>query len=312
MKNFQIFPGTHNPGAKIVSNLPDFIIIGAMKAGTTLAFDALRQHNQIFIPERKENHFYSLWQSNTHTPLEGAKDPISQLDQYYKLFDKAPSTAIIGEASTSYLYTKNAPENIHSIIPDCKILCFLRNPVDRAYSHYLWHVRNGLEPEVEFLLALALEPKRVKEKADWGNYLRVGLYHQQLTRYYSRFPEKNILVTLFDDLVSDKEGTINSIYQWLEVDSTFSPNLEICRNPSGIPRFKWINNFSKTDPSIKKWLQSVLPIKLYYFLTKIRDKNLQKPIFPMETRIKLQEFYKEDIQKLQALIDKDLTHWLIP
>jgi len=294
-----------------MKKLPDFLIIGAMKSGTTLVYDALEQHKQIYFPTEKELHFFSLWNNSKFTPLEASKVRIKYLEEYLTFFSKALPHHIIGEASTSYLYSRQAPSNIKKLIPNCNIFCVLRNPVDRAYSHYLWHVRNGIEKEVNFRKAINLEKKRFEQKSDWGYYLKLGFYFQQLKNYYDVFPKEQISIIIFEEMMKQKVETIQNICSILKVDKNFFPDMSIRRNPSGIPRRMWVNNiFTNSSSNFKKLANNLLPRKLYYLLTMIRDKNLTKPLLSNEIRIQLRDIYYEDILELQKLIKKDLSVWL--
>src|SRR3712207_4104321 len=128
--------------------LPNFLVIGAMKSGTTALYYYLEQHPEIYMSPVKEPNFFSQ---------ENAADTVTHIGTYEQLFKGASGKKAIGEASHSYLYEPRAAAEIRRYVPKVKLIAILRNPIDRAYSHFLHMVRSGTEPLDDFAQALREE-----------------------------------------------------------------------------------------------------------------------------------------------------------
>lgn len=290
--------------------LPNFFVIGAMKAGTTALYYNLKQHPQIFMSPVKEPNFFALEGQDSYTTLEWDEYSYTDFNSYCSLFDNVRNEIAIGEASHSYLYIPSAHERICRIVPHASFICILRNPVDRAYSHYLYLLRDGWEPITNFERALEEEETRIKNNIPFGHYFRRGLYYQQLKWYFDSFDPSRIKIYLYEEFTQDPARFTQKMYQFLGVNSDFIPDASIRRNPSGIPKNKLIHAlFVKPNP-LKAFIQPFLPDEMYRLATRIRDRNLVKPELSFETRRALLERYREDILNLQDLLQRDLSVWL--
>ena len=198
---------------------PDFLIIGVQKGGTTSLFHYLKQHPQIKLPQNKEVHFFDLHFN------KGMLWYISWFP--LKFSSKKFSTA---EATPSYIRSKETAERIKSKIPDIKLIALLRNPVDRAYSHYQMEYRKKREDKNSFEAAIEDEYKYLSTGNELNslktNYLIAGWYEQQLKTYHDLFPSKNILVLKSEELNSKPLETLNKITEFLEISNWQSWKLE--------------------------------------------------------------------------------------
>lgn len=291
--------------------LPNFFIIGAMKAGTTLLWDVLNQHPDTFMSQRKEPHYFSFL-SEGFFALEGARAARMELSTYQALFADSGNALAIGEASTSYLRTPGVAEQIHQLIPAAKLICVLRNPVERAYSHYLWMVRLGIETESTFAAALAQEQSRIRQDSSYGRYLTTGQYHHQLQNYLHLFSREQIFICLLEDLTHKPAETYTQIYDFLGIDNTFVGDMGIRRNPSGRPKSRWLNDLISRPNPLRDFMQPRLPKWLYRQITHLRDANLVKSAVEIELQQRLIEYYRHDVEALQVLLGRDLTQWLRP
>ena len=194
--------------------LPEFIIAGAPRSGTTWLCVLAQRHPQIamaqpMVPEPKFFLIDELWQRGV---------------DYYSTtwFNSLPADRVLGEKSTNYLESPEVAERMCRVLPSVKLIFMLRNPVDRAYSNYLWSRRNGLETET-FERAFALEEQRERELAPALRYARPhayfsrGLYAQHLARFFDRFPRKQILVLRYEDLASRVERVAAAFHRFLGV-----------------------------------------------------------------------------------------------
>lgn len=291
---------------------PNFLIIGAAKSGTTSIAQYLKQHPKIYISPIKEPYFFSF--EGNIPNFKGSNDSetfahlVTNLDDYENLFKEVSDEIAIGEASVSYLHIPSTAQNIFHHLPQVKILVVLRNPVDRAYAHFLHQIRDGHESQTDFAKALEAEEKRIQD--DWmfsWFYKNNGFYFKQLSFYTKLFDPSQIKVWLYEDLQQDAIGLLQDMFRFLEVDETFTPDLSVRYNISGIPKNKAIFKFIDHPSPIKKLIRPLFPPVLRQ---KIRTQALQKPSLSNEIRQELIGVYRDDILQLQDLINRDLSSWL--
>jgi hypothetical protein len=297
--------------------LPNFLLIGAAKAGTTSLYHYLKQHPQVYLSPVKEPKFFALEGQDLAFGGPGGREimrrsAVIDLAAYQRLFAGVSKERAVGEASTLYLYSAEAPKRIKHYLPDAKLVAILRNPVERAYSNYLYMVRKGEEPLRDFREALRAEEKRVYDNwmPTW-HYQRRGLYFAQLKRYYDLFDAAQIKVYLYEDLSTDAAGLLKDMFQFLDVDETFLPKMSTKYNISGIPKNKALHNFLLKPHLIKSVLRPLLSVSWRKRLsTGLRNRNLVRPTLPEEVRKQLLEIYRDDILRLEVLLARDLSKWL--
>ena len=231
------------------------------------------------------------------------------------LFQDTGNERIVGEASADYLYFhETVTPLIKEISPGAKILILLRNPVDRAFSAYRHMLRDGREM-LSFEEALERESERMNANYEFIWYYRdVGFYERQVRSYLSAFGENNVKVCLQDDLDENPAQVLLDIFRFLGVDENFTPNFGRRLNVSSIPKSESFESFlTDYEHPVKKILRPVLLSTIgkenteslvNYF--KQRNKLRIKP----KTRKRLIETYREDILKLEKLINRDLSGWL--
>jgi len=296
--------------------LPNFLIIGAAKSGTTALYNYLRQHPEVYMSPVKEPRFFAL--EGEEVGFRGPGDmkahesTITDIRSYSALFDGVTNEKAIGEASVLYLYSPKAPVRIRHYIPDVKLIAILRHPVYGAYSSFLHVVRDGREPLTDFAEALKKEDSRIR--AGWGSgwhHKQRGFYYVQLKRYFDIFDRAQIKVYLYEDYLADPVSVIQDTLRFIDVDDSFVPNMAVRHNVSGIPRSRGLHEFLNKPNPIKSALRLVVPSKFRPLLRrKIERKNLEKPPLSPEVRKQLIEEYRHDIMKLQDLIGRDLSKWL--
>jgi hypothetical protein len=298
--------------------LPNFLVIGAAKSGTTALYRYLKQHPDIYMSPRKEPHFFSYNEitKNTEGPDDYITKAITDFHEYQRLFTNVKNEIAIGEASPTYIYIPGTAEKILSIIPNTKIIAILRHPADRAFSAYMHLIRDGYENILDFDKALDKEEERISK--NWGpiwHYKKAGFYYEQLIRYYNCFENEQILVIIYDEFIKNSNHVMSTIFEFLQVSKGFSPDMSFKPNVSGIPKYRTLqylmyllfekNNLFKT--LARKTLSEE---KRWRFTSKLRNNNIRKKNIPIETRNKLVKLYTEDINKLQTLIKHDLSEWL--
>ncbi len=290
-------------------NLPNFLGVGAQKAGTTTLHDILVQHPDIFLSEIKETHFFFKEEFYT----KGIK-------YYSSFFSKYKGERAIGEIDPDYMFWKFVPERIkRDLGRNIKFIFLLRNPVDRAYSQYLMNKRRGFEDK-SFEEAVLMEEDRKKiDKSHEKrySYIERGLYSIQIKRFLRIFPKKNMFFIIFEtEFLEKRKETIKSIFQFLEVSSDIDLNYDIKANPAGKPRLKIINNLVYKKNFFKKVGRFFIKDKILSrkILKKIDNLN-RKPAIPkpLDLHFKkklIEKYFSEDILETEKLIGKDLSHWL--
>jgi Sulfotransferase family len=306
--------------------MPNFFIIGAQKAGTTSLYHYLNQHPQVYMSPVKEPFFFDH-EINTKgevltqtfgNPGHQQVPRFANLEEYRGLFRGARDEKAIGEASPLYIYAPGTPERIGKYVPEAKLVALLRNPADRAYSAFLYARRIGAEPLRDFTRALREEEARIRDNWHYVfHYRNRGLYHAQLERYYEVFGRERVGTWLYEDLREDPVGVVQSVFRFLEVDDIFISDTSSRHNPAGVPESEGARAIMRvldtTVGGVRKIFpptSKVLPAA-YSMRQAVQSRILTKPppIDP-EVRKNLMEEYKEDILKLQDLIDRDLSAWL--
>lgn len=292
--------------------LPNFIIVGAAKCGTTSLCHYLAQHPQIFISPNKEPRFFApeFYTKYANGPIRrGSLRPEMSWQEYQDLFKDVKKETAIGEASTEYLFLPQVPSRIKSTLPDVKLIAILRDPSERAFSAYCYQLRDGCE-NLSFAEALADEARRTQEswRPGWL-YQQVGLYFEQLSRYKSLFGTQQLKVYFYEELAREPIKTLQDMFNFLKVSPDFIPDLTR-KNVSAVPKSLLLNQLL-SDRSPVSDLKSYFPKQMQPFFQYIKQKNRSsKPNLPNEIRKQLVDSYKEDILKLQNLVDKDLSDWM--
>lgn len=295
--------------------LPNFLIIGAAKAGTTSLYEYLQQHPEVFLSTPKEPRFFALEGQplDFQGPIQVInRKSVTTWEAYQALFEDAEGKTAIGEASTVYLYEPQSLERIQHYLGQPKIVAILRNPVSRAYSSYLHLVRDGQET-LSFEAALQAEATRIEQK--WPplwHYQRRGYYFNQLKPYVDQFGSDHVKVFLFEDLVSAPQALMRELFEFLGIDPNFEPNVSMQANPSGVPKRQWLSRLLNRKNPMKQFAKSVLPTRFRKNIySKLQQQNTgdKTTINPL-LKQQLIEAYRDDVTQLQVLIDRDLSHWL--
>lgn len=277
---------------------PNFIVVGAPKAGTTWLYQCLKEHPEVFVSTPKELHYFS----RDRCYAKGI--------EWYLSHFKDAQEPLIGEVCPSYMYLEKVPARIHEWNPNVKLIFMLRNPIDRAYSEYCMQLDHG---EVTKDIGQELSPSSL--------IAQCGLYHQQLQDFFKFFPKEQTQILLFDDLKRDPENILQRTYDFLGVDQTYKPETlsrqENVRKPP--PR-----NMSIYQPMRSTYLRLVKQYpELEIFVHKIRRQGYLNLFYKMtrggtypkltkEVAHKLAAFYDQDIQALSKTINRDVSYWIEP
>jgi hypothetical protein len=308
---------------KKLDRMPDFLIIGAGKSGTTSLDKYLKQHPEIFIPKVKEPNFFGYenrkiedFQGN-HEEISHYMNSITNLDAYLDLFKDAKPGQIKGETSNTYMYHPEAPARIKYYNPDMKLIAVLRQPAGRLYSRYLHLARENRLPTPDFSDCLN------KNTIWWqrNDLIKEGFYYKNLSPFFKLFPKENIRVYLYEEFNDQSEVVLKDIYNFLGVDPNFKPDLSVKYNQSGFIKNPFLDKIYGQRGILSTTIKAILPtsvlqklkgnVSIQKTLNDLRGKNLTRPKLEPDVRFKLtHEVYGEDIHRLQYLIGRDLSHWL--
>jgi len=296
--------------------LPNFVVIGAYKSGTTSLYQYLKEHPEIFLSSVKEMSYLAYEDGVTPRSIWGTpivrdlnQFLIRSISAYQNNFKSVNSEKAIGDVSPMYMASAVAPERIKHYLEDVKIIAILRNPVDRAYSAYLMHVRNGRENRnmEDIILENPFEER----------IIRTGFYYPQLKRYFDLFDADKIRILIFEEFKANTVKVMQDVYRFLGVTDSFVPNVNIIHNVGGIPKHP---KLYRLGLGRRFWIiQRYLP-SLSRIVTKplrgvrisvINREFIKAPELPADVRYKLKEVYRGDILQLQNMLKRDLSAWLI-
>jgi len=273
----------------MTETLPNFLIVGAAKSGTTTLAQHLRHHPDVFMAPGKEIHYFD---DNFNKGLEW----------YQAHFSEATNQRAIGEATPMYMYLEEGPQRMAGVLPEARLLAILRNPVDRAYSHY-WHERGRKREKLEFADAIAAERERLAtgdhHSLHYYSYMDRGRYLRQLQRACQYYPREKVLVILFEDLCHAPLEVIQTACRFLEVDDSFVP-----------PQIgKKFNRYSPCrSTKLRAIGRRVRPLK--GLIDSVNDLN-NSSYQPMSQadRAELVKAFKKDNDALAAWLGRDLSVW---
>lgn len=301
----------------MADRLPNFLVVGAPKAGTTALAAILEHHPDVFLSPLKEPKYFSS--RVLEQPLGGPGDAHAEAlfvrteRAYRRLFRRAGDARAVGEASVDLLYLHNVviPE-IRRLLGDPRIVVSLRDPVARAVSAYTQLVRDGRET-LPFADALAAEPDR--RAANWEfmwSYVDVGRYASQVEAYLAAFSRVHVL--LHEDLLERPAETIRELLRFLEVDDNAELPLDLRSNPSGVPRNPVLRRLLRPNPAAvavyRRLLEAGLSERwILGIVDRLRPRRTAPVEVPAAVRQSLAETFRDEVAALATLIGRDLAGW---
>lgn len=265
--------------------LPTFLIVGAAKAGTTALAAYLGAHPQVFMSEEKELHFFDEHYSRG-------------VAWYAEQFGPARGEIAVGEATPTYLFDERAIERMASVVPEAKLIAILRNPIDRAYSHYWW--MRALWERLSFEEAVRAEIADPTKR----RYLAAGRYLPQLERICAVYPRSSVHVMILEDLNSARSEEYARVCRFLGVDDAYRPDV-LGTTINEAYRLRW--------PRLRTALYKIHAWRRMPRLSaRIDGWNrvpLRYPKMPPALRAELEEWYAEDNAALAAWLGRDLYAW---
>ncbi|MGC2617862.1 MAG: sulfotransferase [Acidobacteriaceae bacterium] len=276
---------------------PNFFAVGPPKAGTTSLYAHLKVHPQIFLPEVKEPNYFST-------------RPDISFEDYARLYRGAQGFPAVGDMTPFYLWDENTPHNIQAVAPAAKIIIMLRDPIARAYSHFLMYRRTGVDPEPSFESALRRRDNKADKLWEFSHeYIELGMYCGQVQRYQDVFGSGHVLTLLFDDLAKNPRELFARIACHIGVDPEPLEKQDVgeARNSFRMARFHRLYGIVRGS-RLKKTLMPHLPERAQNWL---RESPVlygagNKPQIDNRSRRLLQDIYDPDISRLEKLLGQNL------
>lgn len=287
--------------------LPNFFIVGAPKAGTTSLYYYLDEHPEIFMCPIKEPNYFShkeIVEQNLYYEEKGVENK----GQYENLFKCVTLEKAIGEASVSYLFYKNTPLRIQKEVPEAKIIIILRNPADRAFSHFLMDQRLGLV-KLSFDDIVFKKTNHLMANLYYQQFIELGFYHDQVERYFDCFGTKKVKVLLTEDLKIDLTKVVLDVYDFLGIEDKSLPNLDKKHNVYRKPKNRVVKNLYSSK-KIRTLAKKIIPDQLLSTVKNYALVQDKKPELSNDIRVHLNTLFHEDIISTSKLIKRDLTFWL--
>jgi Sulfotransferase domain len=280
-----------------IQKLPTFLILGAQKCGTTSLYSYLSQHPEVYMSVPKETNFFNIHYEQG-------------LEYYWNTFFSGwDDQKAIGESSPPYFFLPYIPHRLAEAIPGVRMVVILRDPVQRAFSHWWMNTNFGLESlsfknAISFSLTLSLEDAAKAVMCE-RFYLQAGYYAEQLERYLKFFPRKQFLVIFSEDLKHDPETTLKKIYDFIGITDEAMPEDTVNRFETAGPFAAKLRSFLRSIS-----MDNVIPPKMgsavRRFLMAAGDKP---PTLDDEMRMWLVQHYRPFNRKLQEMLNADLSSW---
>lgn len=293
-------------------HIPDFFVIGVQKAGTSTLHEWLRAQPGVCLPTIKETHFFS----DEATYARG-------VDEYRRWFN-CSAGAVVGEVDPEYLFFPQALPRIAEQTNEARFIVILRNPYDRAYSHYLMTQRRGYEP-LDFSMALLAEEERLSNGGVHAfahhSYLARSNYGDQLQRLSECFPEADCLYLNFDEMVAEatRAGVFAKVCRFIGLDLSLIDESVLCRrsNEAGVPRFAFVRDFLYAKSTLRHMLGRLIPsqrikLRIALLIDKLNTGGTGKKTpydmsdFTPEMRARIDQ----QLHRAQEYSGLDLSSWL--
>jgi len=295
---------------------PTFIGVGPARCGTTSVYHYLKQHPQVFMSAKKEMNFFSYQRGRSEIDAGRADlhDPVTSWGEYQELFGHAGAARAAGEISPSYFWWPGVAEGIHRTLPEARIFCILRNPIDRAYSSYRMHVDNG--GETRTFDQVVKDELKTPTQYPWaaGNYyVRIGFYARHLAPFVALFRPHKLKICFYDDLESSPARFMRELFEFIGVDPDFVVDTSSRFNTLGVRRMEQALQARRLGGLLKQ-IRRVVPQALYHRMYRSYSASAaarhRVPPMPAEIRARLIDAYAEDLRALEQLSGRDLSQWL--
>jgi hypothetical protein len=258
---------------------PNFLVIGAMRCATGWIRQCLKEHPDIYMPQKEPHFFDRHYQKGSHWYQE-------------TFFKNWKNESAIGEKTATYLHTPEAAQRIHETNPQMKLICSLRDPVDRLFSHYAMINKQSHKKSL------------LNEITFQSDYVQRSLYYKQLLSFMKYFPIKNIYIAIYEEKDQDPVNFIQKIYRFLKIDDIFKPSSAFIQTKQGI-----IEHQNYILSRISRFMlhpKSPHIIKKVYKAIRLKGKPIE---LNNEEYARFAEYFKDDLIALEKLLERDLNQW---
>jgi len=278
---------------------PDFVILGPQKCATTWMYRCLREHPDVYMPDTDAVHYFDMHYQKGE-------------EWYRQHFENHDGEPVVGEETPSYIRDDAVPQRLKDDIATAKLIISVRNPIERAYSHY-WHEKSKDKHSFAF--------KEVFENYDlFQNWVVPGFYYRHVQRFLEEFSEDQLKLVFFDDLVADDEAFIRDVYEFVGADPDYTPSfvdekVNEARDKLG---FEAINRgyyraFDFVQTNFPQPVKDVLhPFHTAYkrgIVATFGDKDEYEKGMDPEVRRSLEETYLDEVRRLERYTGRDFSHW---
>lgn len=301
------------------SRWPDFFILGAPKAGTTALHSALARHPRLQLSAVKEPKYFLC--GDAPPPLylgpgdaHSRREWVWRRDHYQALFAEAPADVLVGESTPLYLHDESALRRIRDVAPSARMIAVLRDPVDRAYSNWMHLWSDGLEPESDFVTAVAMEDARRRRGfAPFWRYRSLGLYGRQLRHLHGLYPADQIHVLRYRDLVERPDETLNQVWDFLGVAGGPLPDVPRDNTRPFVPDTLRTRSLARAVRA-GALLGSLAPPEIWRgverrMLDRLHRSGQRRPVLNPEQRKQVQAYFTEDLDLLERITGRDFSEW---
>ncbi len=299
-------------------SVPNFLIAGAARAGTTGLSEGLRTHSRVFVTQPKEPHYFAMHGTTADFRGPGDADTINRVavtdrSTYLSLYPETSEFLALGEGSVSTLYyASHAAPEILAVNPAMRVVVLLREPVDRAYSGFQYLKARGFETNADFLSAVADEPRRKAE--NWHHlwhYVSMSRYAADLRVLQDTLGRDQVGVWFYDELEADYAATVRSVQAFLGLPEERDQDLDLPRvNVSGTPRLAFVQRGIQAATRSPALRQAVKSMTSFRFRERIRRSGLRPSEVSPAERAELAPEFAEDLSELATLIDRPTPPWL--
>jgi hypothetical protein len=301
--------------------MPDFLVIGAPKAGTTALHAALARHPGLYMSAMKEPKFFL---TDGPPPTKGGpgdtltyREHVWRRPEYEALFDPAPPGTLRGESTPLYLYDRAAMRRIRETIPGARLIVVLRDPVERAHSNWthLWSA--GLEPVGDFVRACDQEERRIE--AGWAgfwHYIGLGRYGEQLEYLFTLFPREQVLVLRYRRLVDEPAQTLDRICEFLGVAPgvlTEIPRQNVTSHPEPTLGHRAVSAAQRAASAFGTLIPGLTAATLTGPLERyLQRHSRERQPLSWEQRQQLIPRFEADIARLEQVLGESFRDWILP
>jgi hypothetical protein len=272
----------------------DFFLAGFQKCATSWIYECLRDHPDVFVPSIDETHFFTINYDRG-------------LDWYHSFYSEYDDEEAVGDTTPTYAKSGLAARRISEYNEEAKIIFSLRNPIDRAFSHY-WHEKK--KGKIAFSFDEAVEYRGVGNYDLFDNWIKTGFYDLHIGRYIEQMGKDNILIVLLDDLKDDPHRFIRSIYNFIGVDSSYKPDVLDTRVNAAWHRLFGMDRFKeRTMDVLLKPVKAVSNTAAARMRDYLHVQSEYERGMKPETRARLRSIYRPHISSLEDQLDRSLENW---